>query len=103
MGLPGWGRRGGDHRTPVVRAMSNPACAAPARPAWSRVDSHPLTQPFAAPAPRRGPGSFILILLGVGAIGILVWPVFPGLTLAAVLATLVMPLHRRLLVRLPRR
>ena len=32
----------------------------------------------------------------------LVWPVFPGLTLAAVLATVLTPLHHRLVARLRR-
>ena len=41
----------------------------------------------------------VLILLGAGIIGRLVWPFFPGLVLATVLATLVLPLHRRMAPR----
>ena len=45
----------------------------------------------------------ILVLVGAGIIGLLVWPFFPGLVLAAVLVTLVLPLHRKLAVRIGHR
>ena len=44
----------------------------------------------------------ILILLGGSIIGWLVWPFFPGLVLATVLATLVLPLHKRMAPRIGR-
>ena len=44
----------------------------------------------------------ILILLGAGIIGRIVWPFFPGLVLATVLATLVLPLHRKMALRIGR-
>ena len=44
----------------------------------------------------------ILIVLGAGIIGWLVSPFFPGLVLATVLATLVLPLHKRMAPRIGR-
>jgi len=60
---------------------------------------------LATPSPilsYRGWAPMILILLGAGIIGRLVWPFFPGLVLATVLATLVLPLHRRMASRIER-
>ncbi|HUQ17304.1 MAG TPA: AI-2E family transporter [Candidatus Saccharimonadales bacterium] len=51
---------------------------------------------------RRTNIGFLIVLVGTAAIGMLVWPVFPGLTLAAVLATLLTPAHRRVLAKLHR-
>src|SRR5207249_2301337 len=54
----------------------------------------PLSAPPQPPRPeqrRRGGGALVLIAVGAAAIALLVWPLFPGLTLAAVLATLLMP------------
>ena len=53
-------------------------------------------------AQRRSNAGFALILLGGATVGVLVWPVFPGLTLAAVLGTVLTPIHRRLTVRVQR-
>ena len=44
----------------------------------------------------------ILIVIGAGIIGWLVSPFFPGLVLATVLATLVLPLHKRMAPRIGR-
>ena len=44
----------------------------------------------------------ILILLGGGIIARIVWPFFPGLVFATVLATLVLPLHRKVALRIRR-
>src|SRR5688500_8970763 len=65
----------------------------------------PATAPIPPAAPLRARSHvapFALILIGTLAIGILVWPVFPGLTLAAVLATLLYPVHKRVLARVHR-
>ena len=44
----------------------------------------------------------ILIVLGAGIIGRLVWPFFPGLVLATVPTTLVLPLHKKMALRIGR-
>ena len=44
---------------------------------------------------------WLLVLIGLGVVGLLLWPFLPGLVLAAVLATLILPVHRRVLERLP--
>ncbi|HCR03671.1 MAG TPA: hypothetical protein DIU18_00635 [Gemmatimonadetes bacterium] len=69
-------------------------------PIYFRRPSH-----LDAPSPissYRGWAPMILILLGAGIIGRLVWPFFPGLVLATVLATLVLPLHRKMAPRIGR-
>lgn len=56
-----------------------------------------------APPPRRSAAApLVLVVAGVAAIGLLVWPVFPGLTLAAVLAAVMKPAYRRSLARVRR-
>lgn len=50
----------------------------------------------------RSIAPLLLVVLGAAAIGMLIWPLFPGLTLAAVLATVLLPVHRQLLARLSR-
>lgn len=62
--------------------MESPAPVPPRSPSPVRARSH--IAPFA------------LIIAGTLAIGVLVWPVFPGLTLAAVLATVLWPVHKRI-------
>ena len=61
----------------------------------SSVPSNPAT-----PVARRT-APWLLILLGLGVVGLLLWPFLPGLVLAAVLATLILPVHRRVLERVP--
>jgi predicted PurR-regulated permease PerM len=94
------------------------ACAGGGRAAWCprrRARSPPLeptrsrspgpldaTLPprgAAVSAQRRGNAGLLLILIGAATIALLVWPVFPGLTLAAVLSTVFTPVHKRLATR----
>ncbi|MSR35601.1 MAG: AI-2E family transporter, partial [Gemmatimonadetes bacterium] len=51
---------------------------------------------------RRTNVGLLIILIGAATIGMLIWPIFPGLTLAAVLATLLTPAHRRVLAEVGR-
>ena len=47
----------------------------------------------------KGWGPLLLIVIGAGILARLIWPFFPGLVLAAVLCTLVVPWHQRVLLR----
>ena len=76
----------------------------PARPRRAWKLQLPLSEPVTSSHSSSYPGwaPMILILLGAGIIGRIVWPFFPGLVLATVLATLVLPLHRKMALRIGR-
>jgi predicted PurR-regulated permease PerM len=54
------------------------------------------------PPPPGRIASIVLLLVGFGTVGVLLWPFLPALVLAAVLATLAQPLHRRVFERVRR-
>ena len=54
------------------------------------------------PPPPGRIASIVLVLAGFGTVGVLLWPFLPGLVLAAIMATLAQPLHRRVMRRIRR-
>jgi predicted PurR-regulated permease PerM len=56
---------------------------------------------YASPPPGRV-ASVVLLVVGFGIVGALLWPFVPALVLAAVMATLAQPLHRRVVQRVRR-
>jgi predicted PurR-regulated permease PerM len=55
-----------------------------------------------APPPTGRVTSTVLLIVGFGTVGVLLWPFLPGLVLAAVMATLAQPLYHRVFQRLRR-
>lgn len=55
-----------------------------------------------APPPPGRIASIVLLVVGFGTVGVLLWPFLPALVLAAVMATLAQPLHRRVFQRVRR-
>jgi predicted PurR-regulated permease PerM len=54
------------------------------------------------PPPPGRMASIVLLLVGFGTVGVLLWPFLPALVFAAVMATLAQPLHRRVFERVRR-
>lgn len=71
----------------------------PTLPELQPLDATLPPQGAARTSQRRGNAGLLLILMGAAAIALLIWPVFPGLTLAAVLATVFTPVHKRMATR----